>query len=100
AHGSTGSRLAGVLSYALMLVVGVGGFLLVRHVGTDLVAPSPSGAEIFGTGGAGMVKVDALMHIFLALAVIIVTARGLGMLFAHLSQPPVIGEVIAGLLLG
>ena len=92
--------LRGVGTYALMLATGVGGFLLVRHLGAGLTAPSPSGTEIFGAAGGAKVKVDALMHIFLALAVIIVTARALGTVFAYLSQPAVIGEVIAGLLLG
>jgi Kef-type K+ transport system membrane component KefB len=92
--------LRGIATYGLLLAIGVGGFLLVRHLGAGLTAPSPSGAEIFGAPGSAKVKVDALMHIFLALAVIIVTARALGTVFAYLSQPPVIGEVIAGLLLG
>jgi Kef-type K+ transport system membrane component KefB len=46
------------------------------------------------------VKVDALMHVLLALTVIIVTARVLGALFALAKQPAVIGEVLAGILLG
>src|SRR5438105_5315001 len=95
-----GSGLRGVLTYAIMLAVGAGGFFLVRHFGTDLSAPSPSGPEIFGAGGDSKVKVDTLMHVLLALALIIVTARGVGAVFVYLSQPPVIGEVIAGLLLG
>jgi Kef-type K+ transport system membrane component KefB len=89
-----------VVTYAVLLTLGVGGFLLVRHLGGGLIAPPPSGTEIFGAGEGAKVKVDALMHIFLALAVIIVTARALGTVFAYMSQPPVIGEVIAGLLLG
>ena len=40
------------------------------------------------------------MHVLLALAVIIVVARTMGMLFKRFKQPPVIGEVIAGILLG
>ena len=41
-----------------------------------------------------------LVKVLLALAVIIVTARLLGVLFRRLGQPPVIGEVIGGILLG
>ena len=99
-HEAIGSRLRGVATYGVLLTVGLGGFLLVRHLGVGLIAPPPSGTEIFGAAEAAKVKVDALMHVFLALAVIIVTARALGALFAYLSQPPVIGEVIAGILLG
>ena len=43
---------------------------------------------------------DALFHVLLALVAIIVAGRGLGWLFRWLGQPPVIGEVIAGILLG
>ena len=45
-------------------------------------------------------QIDTLLHVLLALAVIIVTARVVGKLFRFLHQPPVIGEVIAGILLG
>lgn len=43
---------------------------------------------------------QALPHVLLALIVVIVTARGLGALFARVRQPPVIGELVAGILLG
>ncbi len=41
-----------------------------------------------------------LFHVLLAILVIVAMARALGALFARLGQPPVIGEMIAGLLLG
>jgi Kef-type K+ transport system membrane component KefB len=43
---------------------------------------------------------DALLHVLLALAAVIVTGRALGWAFARIGQPPVIGEVVAGILLG
>jgi Kef-type K+ transport system membrane component KefB len=94
------TRLRGAIGYVALIGLGVGGFFLVRHLGGGLVAPSPSaGGELFGTGDARL-RLDALMHVFIALAVIIVAARVLGAAFALLKQPAVIGEVIAGLLLG
>ena len=93
------SRIASAMAYLAMLAIGVGGFFFFRHLGADLQAPPPSGPERFGTGTAGL-RLDALMHVFIALAVIIVMARLLGAAFAYIKQPPVIGEVIAGLLLG
>ena len=54
---------------------------------------------VFGKGDPKL-KFDVLVHVLLALAVVIVTARALGSLFAKLKQPPVIGEVLAGILLG
>jgi len=41
-----------------------------------------------------------LLSVFLALAVIIATARVFGLLFGRLNQPAVIGEVIGGIALG
>lgn len=43
---------------------------------------------------------DVLYHVLLALVVVIVAARLCGALLARLHQPPVMGEVLAGLLLG
>src|ERR671933_1926866 len=41
-----------------------------------------------------------IAHILLALVVLLVGAQALGSLFARLRQPPVIGEILAGILLG
>jgi len=41
-----------------------------------------------------------LWHILLALAAVIITGRLLGALFRRVGQPPVIGEVIGGIVLG
>jgi Kef-type K+ transport system membrane component KefB len=41
-----------------------------------------------------------LVKVLLALTVIIITARLMGVLFKRLDQPPVIGEVLAGIMLG
>jgi Kef-type K+ transport system membrane component KefB len=41
-----------------------------------------------------------LWHLLLALAAVVLTGRLLGRLFRFIGQPPVIGEVVAGILLG
>jgi Kef-type K+ transport system membrane component KefB len=41
-----------------------------------------------------------MLHVLLALIVVIVMARALGTLYRAVHQPPVIGEIIAGILLG
>lgn len=41
-----------------------------------------------------------IAHILLALVVLLVAAQALGSLFARFRQPPVIGEILAGILLG
>src|SRR5262245_16695309 len=43
---------------------------------------------------------DLLAHLLLALAAVVMTGRLLGTLFRAIGQPPVIGEVVAGILLG
>jgi Kef-type K+ transport system membrane component KefB len=87
-------------AYALLVVTCVVGFLVVRHFGAALSAPGPAAsAPLFGAPG-GAHATDTLMHVLLALAVVIVTARAVGSLFAYLGQPAVIGEVLAGILLG
>ena len=43
---------------------------------------------------------EILLHLLLALFVVLVAARLVGLVFRRLGQPPVIGEVVAGILLG
>jgi Kef-type K+ transport system membrane component KefB len=43
---------------------------------------------------------DTLPHVLLAMIVVIIAARLLGAVFRRLAQPAVIGEVVAGILLG
>jgi Kef-type K+ transport system membrane component KefB len=43
---------------------------------------------------------DTFLRLLVALSAIIVTDQALSRLFAYMSQPPVIGEVVAGILLG
>ncbi len=89
------SRLA--LGYTLMLGGAVLVFLLIRHLGGLLSAPAaPARLARGGYSGAS----EALLHVLLALAVVLVVARLLGGLFKRFHQPPVIGEVIAGIMLG
>ena len=84
--------------YALMIVGAIAAFFLIRSFGETLAAPPPSSAEAGVGGPAG--QVDVILHLLLALAAVIAVAQVLGKLFVHLHQPPVIGEVVAGILLG
>ncbi len=47
-----------------------------------------------------MDRSDALVHVLLALTAVIVCGHLLGRLFRSIGQPPVIGEVVAGIALG
>ena len=53
-----------------------------------------------GPAAGAAAKVDALPHVLLALAAIVVASRILGFFFRKIRQPRVIGEVIAGILIG
>ena len=76
----------------------VGLFLLVRAAGSTLVAPAP--AFTVSAANTTSAKADVLLHVLLALVVVIIAARAFGALCRRIHQPPVIGEVIAGVFLG
>jgi Kef-type K+ transport system membrane component KefB len=92
------SSLRVALGYALMIATAIGLFLIVRWRGSGLTAGPPQ-ADPFGASGP-KAHLEALLHVLIALAVVIVTARAIGALFRRFHQPPVIGEIIAGILLG
>ncbi|MBI1901297.1 MAG: cation:proton antiporter [Planctomycetia bacterium] len=96
------------VAYALMLAATVGGFFVVRYYGEKLTAPAaPPGekaAPAVTTPAAGDAKklrdVEILPRVLLALAAVVLLGQVLAKLFAFIGQPPVIGEVVAGILLG
>jgi Kef-type K+ transport system membrane component KefB len=83
-----------------MLAGAVGLFLAVRSWGERLTAPGRPPERAGGPTAVIHLSMDTLLHVLLALAVIIVTARALGALFRRVGQPPVVGEVVAGIMLG
>lgn len=86
------------IGYAAMVGAAALGFFCVREVGESLPAPAAEAAR--AVPAALGERVNALLHVLVALAAIIVTARLIGRFFARLGQPPVIGEVVGGILLG
>jgi Kef-type K+ transport system membrane component KefB len=83
-----------------MTLGGIAIFLLVRSYGETLAAPPTSPAVLTTAASAPTVSPDAFLHVLLALASVIVAGRLLGLLLRAVGQPPVIGEVLAGILLG
>lgn len=99
AHGASGARWTAGLGYVLMVVAGIGVFFLVRWVGEGLVAPAaPADAPAVGQSAAG--SVDVVQHLLATMAAVIVLGHALGWLCKFIGQPPVIGEVLAGIVLG
>jgi hypothetical protein len=92
-----GSRSRVVLAYGAMIVGTVLLFLVIQPLGGGLAAPAPSpDAPLFGPAQDAQ-KVDLLLHVLLALVIVILVDRAVGHLFKLIYQPPVIGEVVAGI---
>src|SRR5206468_11411710 len=84
--------------YAAMLVAATAIFLVIRSYGETLAAPTlavPSASQ-----PATEAATNPIFHVLLAMAAVILVGRGLGSAFAAIRQPPVVGEVVAGILLG
>jgi K+:H+ antiporter len=88
------------LAYAGMIALAAGLFLAVQHYGQSLTAPPPVAAPPDAVSTARPAPANALPHLLLALAAVVVVGRLLGRLFTAIGQPPVIGEVIGGIVLG
>jgi len=75
-------------------------FLLIRDAGQSLRAPLPVAGDLFRNVSSGGKNEHVIAHVLLALAVVIVAGKLIGAIFVVFKQPPVIGEVVAGILLG
>ena len=93
------SKTLHLLLYGSMIGGVVVAFAGIRVLGEKVSAPAASAGAIYGSA-AGQVDVNTLLHVLLALALVVTTARLLGTLFRAAHQPPVIGEILAGILLG
>jgi Kef-type K+ transport system membrane component KefB len=86
------------VGYGLLILGAIGAFVLIRSYGIALMAPPPVApqtvAEAPRPGG------DVFLHVLIALTAVILTGLLLAKGLAYLGQPPVIGEVIAGIVLG
>jgi Kef-type K+ transport system membrane component KefB len=100
------SFLIATTIYLAMLAGAVAAFLWIRAQGAALVAPPPAGPGFGSAAPAAIVGAtargapDVLPHLLLALAAILIAARAVGAVFRRVGQPPVVGEVLAGILLG
>jgi Kef-type K+ transport system membrane component KefB len=87
-----------IVLYVLMIVGTVSAFLLIADLGSRLTAPAI--AVAVAAQAAPGHQGGSLLHLLLALVVVIVACGISGRILRWLGQPPVIGEVIAGILLG
>src|SRR5947208_1846339 len=99
--------------YVVILVLFGAGTGLLLNLGSGLQPDAPAAAQAaahHGTaekaagGGVARALVEnarsPLSILLLQVVLIVAAARGLGLLFRKIGQPPVIGEIIAGILLG
>jgi K+:H+ antiporter len=94
------NRLRTIAVYTAMLLATAGIYFYIHAHGQSLVAPPAPGEGAGGTAAAPEHS-TLLAHVLLALAAITLLARFMGGIFRrHLHQPPVIGEIVAGLMLG
>jgi len=85
------------IAYLLLLVASVGAFLVIRSIGEEVVAlPTEAGKLPISAAKPA----DLLPRILIALVTIVVSARVIGTIFQWIGQPRVIGEVVAGIVLG
>jgi Kef-type K+ transport system membrane component KefB len=87
-----------IIIYGLMVASAVAAFLLIRSYGNTL-APS----QVFNSPSLPVPankQPNVVLHVLVALAAVIITGQFLAKIFAHLGQPSVIAEIVAGILLG
>jgi Kef-type K+ transport system membrane component KefB len=81
-----------------MIAAAVAVLFLICRQGETLQAPSNPNVSVFAGGVAEAPNI--LLRVLIALTAVIVVGSILGRCFVYLGQPPVIGEVIAGILMG
>lgn len=86
--------------YGGMIVAAIGLFLLIDRYGSKLAAPDNHDAPAATGGVAPVANADPIVHVLIALTAVLIMGRVLAMIFRFVGQPPVIGEVVGGILLG
>src|SRR5262245_6976379 len=88
------------LTYAVVLLVFGGGVVVTLYLGEREPLRVRSGVEPSPVPNEVAFQRDPLSVLLLQIIVIIVTAKAVGWVFRHIGQPAVIGEMVAGILLG
>lgn len=97
-HASHSSTWRIVVGYAVVVTVFVGLIALILSYGQHMTA---AGEEVKAAAPAVTNHTYSILyHVLLALVSILLLGRWLGKLFVHFGQPRVIGEMVAGIMLG
>ena len=88
------------VGYGIVAVIFIGLIWAVLVYGQSLT-PATANASVPAAAGAGVAHgLSPLYHVLLALVSILLLGRWMGKLFAYFGQPRVIGEMVAGIMLG
>ncbi len=89
------------ISYVALIAAGAVLVVVVLAIGARWFAPSGTdGAATLVAASRAARGANLVTQVLLALATVVVVSRGLGAIFHRLGQPAVIGEIVAGILLG
>jgi len=92
--------LYSLLYYILLLIGAIASFLLIRELGEKLQAPRAAASATSAAKAAHAGGVDVVVHVLATLAAVIALGNVLAWVLKRIHQPAVIGEVIAGIVLG
>jgi Kef-type K+ transport system membrane component KefB len=88
------------IGYGAMLAAAIGLFFVINHFGTQLAAPAGAVAGSAASAAPAAGGSHPVVAVLIALGAVLVVGRILAPVVRLLGQPAVIGEVIAGILLG
>src|SRR5882757_10565851 len=89
-----------VVGYGLVAIVFIGLIWAVLDYGQSLTPTVASTTTETAAKAGAAHKLSPLYHVLLALVSILLLGRWMGKLFAYFGQPCVIGEMVAGIMLG
>jgi Kef-type K+ transport system membrane component KefB len=87
-------------AYAAMIASTAGLFFLIVRAGAALTAPYKAAAAFTDSTSQTVQHFNALAHVLVAMTAMIALGRALSWVFRWIEQPPVVGEVLAGMVLG
>lgn len=99
---SSASKMSwsGTMLYLGAIVVSVACYLAIRQIGLGLTVPANPPASQIATSSTAAPTVNIVLHVLSTMVAVLVVGRLLTYLFKFVGQPAVIGELIAGILLG
>jgi Kef-type K+ transport system membrane component KefB len=92
--------IGAVALYGGTIVGAIGLFLLIDRYGATLSTPEATAAVAASGRISPVLQADPVVHVLIALTAVLIAGRIVAALFRFIGQPPVIGEVVAGILLG